>query len=118
MKSIHASGATSYRSAAEMLRADKKTSLMTKDWLPEKENEPQVAPLSDVACQFPTVGRAAMYHALKRTGTEIQKEIDLAINRLVLSGGMLHAMKNESDKPKVLCYVSSQLQEVQNWYFL
>ena len=52
MKSIHASGATSYRSAAEMLRADKKTSLMTKDWLPEKENEPQVAPLSDGAGQF------------------------------------------------------------------
>ena len=105
VKSIHASGATSYRSAAEMLRADKKTSLMTKDWLPEKENEPQVAPLSDGAGQFPTVGRAALYLALKRSGTEIQKEIDLAINRLVLSGGMLHAMKNESDKPKVLCYV-------------
>ena len=50
-------------------------------------------------------GRAALYLALKRSGTEIQKEIDLAINRLVLSGGMLHAMKNESDKPKVLCYV-------------
>ena len=32
-----------------MLRADKKASQLTKDWLPEKNNEPQVAPLSDGA---------------------------------------------------------------------
>lgn len=105
VKSIHASGATSYRSCAEMLRADMYTSLMTKSWLPEKDNEPQVAPLADGAGQFPTVGRAALFLALKRSGIEIQREIDQAINRLVLAGGMLHAMKNESDKPKLLCYV-------------
>ena len=40
MKSIHASGATSYRVAAEMLRADKDTSSMTKNWLPEKTMNP------------------------------------------------------------------------------
>ena len=105
VKSIHASGATSYRVAAEMLRADKDTSSMTKNWLPEKDNEPQVAPLSDGAGQYPTVGRAALYLALNRSGNEIEREIDQAIRRLVLAGGMLQAMKNESDKPKVLCYV-------------
>ena len=40
-----------------MLRADKETSQLTKDWLPEKNNEPQVAPLSDGAGQYPTVGK-------------------------------------------------------------
>ena len=43
--------------------------------------------------------------ALNRSGNEIEREIDQAIRRLVLAGGMLQAMKNESDKPKVLCYV-------------
>ena len=88
-----------------MLRADKDTSSMTKNWLPEKDNEPQVAPLSDGAGQYPTVGRAALYLALNRSGNEIEREIDQAIRRLVLAGGMLQSMKNEADKPKVLCYV-------------
>jgi len=105
VKSIHATGATSYRSTAEMLRSDKSTSKMVNYWLPEKENEPQVAPLADGAGQYPTVGRAALYLALKRSGNDIEREIDEAIKRLVLSGGMLQSMKNESDKPKVLCYV-------------
>ena len=105
VKSIHSTGATSYRVAAEMLRADKETSKITKSWLPEKDNEPQVAPLSDGAGQYPTVGRAALYLALKRSGNDIEREIDHAIEKLVRAGGMLHAMKNESDKPKVLCYV-------------
>ena len=105
VKSIHSTGATSYRVAAEMLRADKETSKITNSWLPEKDNEPQVAPLSDGAGQYPTVGRAALYLALKRSGNDIEREIDHAIEKLVRAGGMLHAMKNESDKPKVLCYV-------------
>jgi hypothetical protein len=105
IKSIHANGATSYRVAAEMLRADKETSQLTKNWLPEKSNEPQVAPLSDGAGQYPTVGRAALTLSLKRSGNELKAEIDKAISRLVLAGGMLQAMKNPADKPKVLCYV-------------
>ena len=105
VKSIHASGATSYRVAAEMLRADKETSNISKKWLPEKENEPQVAPLSDGAGQYPTVGRAALYLALKRSGNDIEREIDSAIRKLVLAEGMLQSMKNDSEKPKVLCYV-------------
>ena len=105
VKSIHSTGATSYRVAAEMLRADKETSKITNSWLPEKDNEPQVAPLSDGAGQYPTVGRAALYLGLKRSGNDIEREIDHAIEKLVRAGGMLQAMKNESDKPKVLCYV-------------
>lgn len=105
IKSIHANGATSYRVAAEMLRADKETSQLTKDWLPEKNNEPQVAPLSDGAGQYPTVGRAALTLALKRSGNELKAEIDRAISKLVLAGGMLQAVKNPAHKPKVLCYV-------------
>ena len=105
IKSIHANGATSYRVAAEMLRADKETSTLTKNWLPEKSNEPQVAPLSDGAGQYPTVGRAALTLSLKRSGNELKAEIDKAISKLVLAGGMLQAMKNPADKPKVLCYV-------------
>ena len=105
IKSIHANGATSYRVAAEMLRADKETSQLTKDWLPEKNNEPQVAPLSDGAGQYPTVGKAALTLALKRSGNELKAEIDRAISKLVLAGGMLQAVKNPAHKPKVLCYV-------------
>ncbi len=105
VKSIHATGATSYRVGAEMLRADKNTSSMTKGWLPEKENEPQVAPLSDGAGQYPTVGRAALVLSLNRSGHELEGEIDQAIKRLVLGEGMLQTAKEQGAKPKILCYV-------------
>ena len=75
-----------------MLRADKETSTLTKKLATRKSNEPQVAPLSDGAGQYPTVGRAALTLSLKRSGNELKAEIDKAISKLVLAGGMLQAI--------------------------
>jgi hypothetical protein len=84
--------ANSYARVAESLRTNAPDAV--REWLPAKDNEPQVAPLSIGAGQFPTVGRAALFEAFRaaRGISAIEEPLQTAVSRLARSRGDLQAL--------------------------
>jgi hypothetical protein len=63
----------------------------TRDWLPPAEGEPRVSPLVLGSGQLPTVGRAALFDALRANPTTLLEPVDNAIGRIANAGKDLHA---------------------------
>lgn len=84
--------ANSYARVAEALRTG--ASDAVRGWLPPEDNEPQVAPLSIGAGQFPTVGRAALFEAFRAANgiSAIQEPLQVAVGRLARARGELQAL--------------------------
>lgn len=83
--------ARSYDEAARYLR----TSFgdVVQDWLPPSEGQPSVAPLSAGAGQYPTVGRAALFHVLGSHGyNAVFNDLDEPLRRIAGSMGELSAI--------------------------
>lgn len=76
-----------YRSLAQDLRLECDPESVA--WIPPKsEDEPNVKPLNGGAGQFPTVGRAAMFHSIKNQGFDnaLGNKLSRAVKELEGSG--------------------------------
>ncbi len=90
----------SYGVVAEGLRAQMPEDV--KQWLPKTENEPNVAPISAGAGQFPLVGRAALFNALQPDASSFLSNFDKAIKNIATSQGDLALMGPKSGPSKDL----------------
>ena len=79
-------------------------------WLPSTEGEPQTKPLNAGAGQFPTVGRAALFSAIKSQGYEqtLGSDIKNALRKLDDSIGELKAYQDSSSS-SITVYVGFSL---------
>jgi len=76
-----------YPEVSRSLRANVADSV--REWLPPRDGEPKVAPLSRGAGQLPTVGRAALFETFRGGVAPAQQPILDAIGRLNRSAGVL-----------------------------
>ncbi|MET0602382.1 MAG: tubulin-like doman-containing protein [Baekduia sp.] len=86
----------SYAKVAESLRIDGPAAV--RRWLPDADDEPQVAPLSRGAGQLPTVGRAALFEGF-RAGmgpSSVTSALSEAFARLSGAGGDLAAVSGNA----------------------
>ena len=75
-------------------------------WLPPAEGEPAVAPLQAGAGQYPTVGRAALFHVLGTSGPNaLFSQIDQPLARLARSMPDLDAAAGRVAIQDVTIYV-------------
>ena len=80
----------------------------TRSWLPADDGgEPQIAPLSSGAGQFPTVGRVALFHSLATSGFQsvLGNQLSTAISRISGSLGLLTAIASGNATDQVVVYV-------------
>lgn len=59
-------------------------------WLPDADTDPRVAPVTDGAGQFPTVGRAVLYEALRSRPHDVTGGLQQAVTNLLQSGQDVH----------------------------
>lgn len=94
-----------YPALADSLRMDQRVKY---HWLPPySEEEPRTRPLSAGAGQFPTVGRAALFSAIKSQGYlhAIGNDLKRAIGKLGMSLGALNAYTNGDASSGVSVYI-------------
>jgi len=92
--------------ASRYLRTNHSNS--TSSWLPAEDGgEPQIAPLSAGAGQFPTVGRVSLFHSLATAGfaSVIGGQLQGAISKIVGSMGQLNALAAGNATDQVVVYV-------------
>jgi hypothetical protein len=82
----------SYQKVAESLRIDAREAV--REWLPDRQGEPQIAPLKRGAGQMPTVGRAALFESFRAAQgpTSVTNALSRAFARLSEAGGDLSAV--------------------------
>ncbi|MBT6232860.1 MAG: hypothetical protein HOI51_05715, partial [Nitrosomonadales bacterium] len=83
-----------YNAIAEGLRAQMPEDV--KGWLPKSDNEPNVAPISAGAGQYPLVGRAALFNALQPNAESFLSNFDNAIKSISQDGGGLTTLGPDS----------------------
>ena len=83
-----------YNAIAEGLRAQMPEDV--KGWLPKSDNEPNVAPISAGAGQYPLVGRAALFNALQPNAESFLSNFDDAIKSIAQDGGSLTTLGPDS----------------------
>jgi hypothetical protein len=83
-----------YNAIAEGLRAQMPEDV--KGWLPKSDNEPNVAPISAGAGQYPLVGRAALFNALQPNAESFLSNFDDAIKSIAQDGGGLTTLGPDS----------------------
>lgn len=90
--------ANSYAGVAALLRADAASA--TRGWLPAPANEPQVAPLTLGAGQFPTVGRAALFETFRASrGTDpVERPLREVFGRIARSRDKMQALLDRPPK--------------------
>ena len=79
-----------YNAIAEGLRAQMPEDV--KGWLPKSDNEPNVAPISAGAGQYPLVGRAALFNALQPNAESFLSNFDDAIKSISRDSGGLSTL--------------------------
>jgi hypothetical protein len=84
----------------------------TVGWIPAKTGEePNTRPLNGGAGQFPTVGRAAMFHSIKHQGYEaaLGKKLSQAISLLTDGSGQIDAYTDQRSLDSIAVYVGFSL---------
>jgi len=83
-----------YNAIAQGLRAQMPEDV--KNWLPKSDNEPNVAPISAGAGQYPLVGRAALFNALQPNAESFLTNFDKAIDSISQDSGSLTTLGPDS----------------------
>ncbi|MGE0727573.1 MAG: tubulin-like doman-containing protein [Acidimicrobiia bacterium] len=92
LRNLAPPAARSYPEVARNLRAGALE--VVRNWLPPAANEPPVAPLSDGAGQYPTVGRAALFETIRVTSASdtILAPIERFVSQIENAGAELAAL--------------------------